>query len=483
MIIDVAKGSPGPVTADVCVMGGGVAGITVALRLATKGYRVALIEAGPAAPSTASQEFYKGENVGTENLRVDETRLRALGGSSNHWGGWCRELDAYDFNRTDLSGRGWPISSSDLAPYLDQAAAILGVSSATGADLPLASSDENLQTIQMYFAVPPTRFGERYGAALSATPNVGVFLNAAVTSAERDADTGRIAAVTARSLAGGSLTCRARFFVLAFGTVENIRTLLLWNRLNGGLISPSDDLGRYYMQHLHQALGEFATIDGATPLPPSNSPGNPTVFLASTEKVLREKGLGAFRLYSAEINCDALVDSLRGVVSGAFCSAVTGGGRLLATCEQRPNRDSRISLAAVDDAFGQSRVRLDWEIDTGDAHTLLEAGLEFGRYLIRSGLGRLRINPDVLAGGEPLRGWTALPSAPGAAGHQLGGARMSREPSDGVTDSNCRLWATGNLYIAGGAVFRTSGHANPTLTITQLALRLSDELDRRLMTG
>src|SRR6478752_5914893 len=140
MIIDLSTGPVGELpNFDVCVAGAGVAGLTVALQLAERGRRVALIEAGGRDSSSASQDFYRGENAGVENLPLDQTRLRMLGGSSNHWGGWCRPLDPYDFSRTDLtSGTGWPINDTLLRPHLEKAAAALGINSASGADLPLS---------------------------------------------------------------------------------------------------------------------------------------------------------------------------------------------------------------------------------------------------------------------------------------------------------------------------------------------------------
>jgi len=137
-------------------------------------------------------------------------------------------------------------------------------------------------------------------------------------------------------------------------------------------------------------------------------------------------------------------------------------------------------LSTETDAFGLPRARLDWRLSQSDASTLRQAALEFGRYLIGAGLGRLKVNQAVLDGAAPLAGWTALPSAPGAAGHQMGGLRMSASASDGVTDPDCRLWNIENVFVAGSAVFRTCGHANPTLTLTQLALRLADRLHREL---
>ncbi len=65
--------------------------------------------------------------------------------------------------------------------------------------------------------------------------------------------------------------------------------------------------------------------------------------------------------------------------------------------------------------------------------------------------------------------------------HHMGTTRMSDDPKTGVVDADCRVHGLSNLYIAGSSVFPTSGYANPTLTIVALALRLGDELRRRMM--
>jgi choline dehydrogenase-like flavoprotein len=53
---------------------------------------------------------------------------------------------------------------------------------------------------------------------------------------------------------------------------------------------------------------------------------------------------------------------------------------------------------------------------------------------------------------------------------------MSERPEDGVVDVNCRVHGVENLYVAGSSVFPTSSHANPTLMIVALSLRLADHL-------
>ena len=64
--------------------------------------------------------------------------------------------------------------------------------------------------------------------------------------------------------------------------------------------------------------------------------------------------------------------------------------------------------------------------------------------------------------------------------HHMGTTRMNANPKHGVVNADCRVHGIGNLYVAGSSVFPTSGSANPTLTIVALALRLADQIKRRM---
>jgi choline dehydrogenase-like flavoprotein len=112
----------------VLIIGSGPAGTSLALRLAQHGTGALVLEAGPEEYSDDSQEFYTGEIFGDGYYDLDATRLRHFGGSSNHWEGWCRPLDARDFERReDVPHTGWPIGKADLDPFLEDAAGILEV--------------------------------------------------------------------------------------------------------------------------------------------------------------------------------------------------------------------------------------------------------------------------------------------------------------------------------------------------------------------
>ena len=68
-------------------------------------------------------------------------------------------------------------------------------------------------------------------------------------------------------------------------------------------------------------------------------------------------------------------------------------------------------------------------------------------------------------------------------GHTAGTTRMSEDPKLGVVDSNCQVHGVARLYVAGASVFPTSGHANPTLMIVSLAIRLADKIKVDLGVG
>ena len=123
---------------DICIVGAGAAGITVAHELIGSGIDVILLEGGGKDYTEESQAIYQGTTTGRKYKNLDESRLRFFGGSTNHWAGSCRQLDEIDFERRDwVENSGWPISKSDIAPYYERASKYT----------PLTSEPENLWVI------------------------------------------------------------------------------------------------------------------------------------------------------------------------------------------------------------------------------------------------------------------------------------------------------------------------------------------------
>jgi choline dehydrogenase-like flavoprotein len=157
-----------------------------------------------------------------------------------------------------------------------------------------------------------------------------------------------------------------------------------------------------------------------------------------------------------------------------------------ALCEQAPNPASRVLLTRERDALGMPRVALDWRQTRLDRESIVRGLALAARELGSQGIGRMQV--AMVSGGEPFVVHSADADAPGdldfefgSGFHHMGTARMHADPRHGVVDPNCRVHSVGNLYVAGSAVFPTSGSSPPTFTLTALALRLADHLRRKVL--
>ncbi len=497
--------------ADLAIIGGGVAGITLARTLAGSGISVCVVEAGGLEPDPEVQSLYEGENTGID-YSPSATRLRLFGGSSNHWGGYCRPLDAIDFEQRDwVPFSGWPFAIDELIPYYEPAAEIVEVAPGrfddrkywqrvTGEKLPgLATGRMRLQFVQFS---SPTRFGSRYGDELKAAANTRILLNANVTRISASDDARGVKRLAIRTLNGLTHSVKARYYVLAAGGLENARILLLSNNvIQAGLGNQNDLVGRFFMEHPH--MGGFAemVVADLNRLPKilrervmaegrsAKAAFNPTQAFLREHRLLNATFMmGVAGKYSADQLPEAanandtarrdmlmaarrfLTDNDDAVKPGhpdEFGVWLGIGG----SCEQAPNPDSRVSLSTQHDALDLAKIKLNWRLTEQDRlsfYTHLHSlPLEFGAL----GIGRLR---------EMVADQSDWPQPLGGGSHHMGTTRMSDDPLRGVVDHNCKVHAVDNLYVAGSSVFPTSGASNPTLTLVALTLRLADHLKGRI---
>ena len=471
---------------DVAIAGGGVAGIIAARRLAAHGLRVALIEAGGTEFTEESQDFYKGETIGHDYFDLDVTRLRYLGGTSNHWAGWCRPLDPIDFESRDyVEWSGWPISHEDLEPYLKEAASILDISA--DFDAPADPTDENLQPVRFQYS-PPTRLRPKYEGELAASDRITTFLNLSVTDIRLNEAGTAVEHLQCRRSTNADATpveLRADRYVLAMGGLEIPRLLLNSNsQLPAGIGNQRDLVGRFFMDHPHFNLGQMIV----------GNPGRPALGqLAGLKEHVRA-------LICSSEAMRSVVDEVRPrftcrrletwAVTPAFMrsrrilncgirvrvntdSDSTFNGRLDAAYEQMPNPDSRLTLSDDVDAYGLRRLVLDWRLSELDRRTARETAIEIGKKLISLDNGRLKLADWLM---DDSLGFPGLDVDEVAGHHHMGTTRMANGPERGVVDANCKVFGIEDLFITSSSVFPTAGHANPTLTIAQLSLRLADHL-------
>jgi choline dehydrogenase-like flavoprotein len=490
VLIDARTAAPRlEIDTDLCIIGAGAAGIAIAREFAGTRVRVTLLESGGRTPDAATQSLYRGTSMAQKYFRLDTTRSRYFGGSTNCWMGFCRPLDADDFEARDwIPHSGWPFDRAFLEPYYRRAQRVCGLGpfGYRGADFSsprrpeLAFSDARVLT--HCFQIAPTRFGEIYHDELARAENVDTWLYANVVEIEADPGARRVARLRVRVLDGPEFSLRPRAVVLATGGIENARLLLASNRVEAaGLGNRHDLVGRFFMEHPHTISGEFLPSPAARPLGlyQLHRRGGVEVLgvLALSAAVRRSERLANFTASLAPRPQQGGFERDLGVVIAAFDAEGEGAKGVPRfafsnECEQVPNPESRVQLAYERDALGMNRVTLKWRLTAEDRDSLRRSHELIAREVGRAGLGRVK--PGL---GEPLGAW---PADLNGARHHMGTTRMHTDPRQGVVDADSRVHGISNLFVAGSSVFPTAGAANPTLTIVALALRLADRLKQEL---
>lgn len=511
MIADFRNAPPPQIEADLCIVGGGMAGIALAHRFAGSRLRVALIESGGTAFDADTQRLYAGDLVGLPYFDPTVTRLRFLGGSSNHWTGQTGVLEPHDMQpRAWVPGPAWPIQPDELGKWVSPAARLLQFQGESYdlAELfraiglpPSPFAATGLQLHAWRHSEPPLAFAAAYGPALAAAANVQLWLHANVTDIHTGPDARHVTGLALRSLSGQAATLRARAYVLACGGIENPRLLLsATGTMPMGLGNAHDQVGRCFMEHPNVPIATLAPGSLAELYPyVTRSPGigQPTdwrgaISLSATFRA-REQCLGA--TLKLDLPRVGLTGAVRKGGIGHVLRHPGGIGRnlwrhyvdgliptpldlpdqpLVIELEQAPDPDSRITLGEERDALGLRQPLLDWRLGTAERRTAALFATEIAREFGRRGWGRVRRAAWLDAPGA------AWPDELEGAHHHMGTTRMSTDPRSGVVDPDCRMHGIDNLYIAGCSVFPTGGYVNPSLTILALALRLGEHLAREL---
>src|SRR5262249_43040274 len=220
-------------TPRIGIIGSGPAGITIARKLAQAKIPSVIIEAGDADYTDESQDFYRGKVVGDSYFDLDVCRLRFLGGSSNHWAGWCRILEAHDFlPKPHVPNSGWPIRRADIEPFLPEVFDILGIQPFRP-DMPL---DDNMSWFEVIKS-SHVHFGEKFNLELDKNPYVAVVLNTEVSELKGDGRIVTAAKLWSQGADAGELALD--YFVVCTGGLENSRLLLWSNAQSNGAVVPN----------------------------------------------------------------------------------------------------------------------------------------------------------------------------------------------------------------------------------------------------
>ena len=495
---------------DLCIVGAGPAGLTLADALRGIGADIVILESGGHEIDAAAQDLNDGTTVGSTYGDLRQVRHRQVGGTAAIWNTGIGEataakyvpLDPIDFTvRPWVPLSGWPFGADALAPFYERAQRVCGLGrfdydAATWTEgslgtLPLGGG----LTTRIYQFGLAKPFMVDLPAAVAAAPSVRLVHHATACKLATDAAGEHVHSVEAAGAAGARFVVRARLVVLAMGAIENARLLLVSNDARTeGLGNGSGWVGRCFMEHprdfaIRWIPARRAILDEARFYDIHAAACGTSVMgrVAIAEEALRHKALPQasatllpFRQGGASWlgrQVQRAADMLG--LGDALLKRYPRGGaewsrhpqpstaydavRLLFNTEQFPNPENRVVLGTARDRFGVPRTELHWHWTAGDHQRLMGLRAVLREGFAAAGLGRVEFAEGVPP--NPL------------AHHHAGTTRMHDDPAHGVVAADSRVHGTANLYVAGASVFPTAGFANPTLTIVALALRLADRLE------
>jgi choline dehydrogenase-like flavoprotein len=516
---------------DVCVIGAGAAGITLAMELSESALSVVLLESGGTGIESDTHELCRGRSIGIEHHGMFDGRARRLGGTTTRWAGQALPLQGIDFEARDwVSDSGWPIHPDAVRGFYDRACRVLGIppfgeagGRCDGARVryPPGFDESRLVPLRSRFSPTPD-FAKAYALPLRGIARARVVLHANVTEIVTDATGRSVDHVRARSLDGRGVVVAAKAFVVSAGGIETARLLLVSDRHDtGGIGNGMDLVGRYFQDHPGLVVGRVHSADPrrlVRVFRPRRVNGirHQPLFrisegLQRSERLLNVGGAvlyGAFGGPNPVSSGKAVVRALRDrrfgreewatvrsiarrprpVVGAALGLYLLGRPPIDASLvpvltvggEQAPNRDSRVYLSDSVDSLGMRRVNLDWRLTEQETRSWSRFAEVAASEFERTRLGSVELD-DLLLPEDPAE----LSGRIVDAAHHMGTTRMGRSPADGVVDRDCRVFGVENLFVASSSVFPSGGLSNPTLTIIALAIRLADHLkgERRVEPG
>lgn len=527
------------VKCDVCIVGTGPVGASLAVDLKRRGLSVFMLESGLAKVDRKIQSLSDVFIASPQaHHQMDAAVCRSLGGTSRLWGGRCTFLDEIDFQKREyIPNSGWPISYDDVARHLDGAAQLLGCDDGNfEADEWISTNDADIDLRHIERWVNETRSFRQLPDL--AGDGIKILLNATVVGIDVVPGTQVIRGLHVER-EGRKATFRgATYYVLAMGGIETARLLMnvqtMHTRLFGGCTGP---LGRNYMGHLSGSIAcihffkpdiarKFANIEGrrsfgrrrlaltsgsqrehrlpnigfwpdnATYFDPLHSSGMlSAVFLTLSLPGIRNIVPHAIR-QSLKIEFRNIWPHLGNIVRD-MPRTLAG---LAEISRQRLLFERRLPRLFVYNQQGvyplrfhaeqspsaQNRIRLSSDTDwLGVPRAIVEFSysiedmrrvIEAHTILDRS-LRRLGIGELIYDDAESLLDPVEQLQKLAPDGlHQIGLTRMADTASAGVVDANCRIFEFQNLFIAGSSTFPTSGQAAPTLPSVALAVRLSEHI-------
>jgi choline dehydrogenase-like flavoprotein len=512
-----------PLSADVCVVGAGAAGIALAIELSKANLKVLILESGDVRPQKSDQVLNEGEIAGQQFTGLTSGRVRAFGGSTRLWFGQCIRLEDIDLVERDwVPYSGWPISMTELAPWYQHAERFFRLEGEPydeqvyrnfGTSPPAWSDGELCTHFTIY--TPNVNLGSLFYRYVKESSRIRLIVKANVLEVTTEAAGTLCTGLRIASLDGKSARVNAPAVVLCGGGIENARLLLLSrSQKRDGLGNDRDLVGRFLQDHPNATTANVYATDMRSlhALFSLQYKGDVRYFpkfslhprkqeeehcLNCTSHLVFEQdensGFAACREIYRGVRRNQRPSDMRRkllniaadfptVLRSASAFLLKGKSplgkptkvRLQCHAEQLPDRESRVTLSEEKDLLGLPKARVHWKVNEVERSTMRVITQSMHDELQRLGLARVEIDPWLQDDAQEWKNRMV------DSYHHIGTTRMAVDQNSGVVNDNCEVFGTQGLYVAGSSVFPTSGYANPTLTIVALSLRLASHIREAL---
>jgi choline dehydrogenase-like flavoprotein len=500
---------------DICIIGAGAAGISIALELINTPHKVVLLEGGGFEYDDRVQELYKGKITGQAYYPLKSARLHFFGGTTGHWGGLVSNFESSVFEKRDwINLSGWPFTAKEMAPYYVRAHDRLELGeynfdldywlgqNPSLAPLPL-NKEVFFNKIWRYCVPEAMKFGKKFKEKIVQSENIHLYTYANVVDIRARENISEISEVVVKNYTGKTHKVRAKYFILACCAIQNSRLLLACTgQVSAGIGNQYDHVGRYFMENIEvksaelwlkqpsslqlymrnppnfmaelalsfKKQQELKILNGILLLDPLDKARKTPPFIKSwTNEDPREDRKKMDKIYE---------DAEESGIQKFFGSKEHASFEVTMRLEQVPNPLSRVTLDTKEkDELGVPRANLNWAFTQLEKRTARTIYQLLGREVGIAGIGRVKVEESLLDEKNDT-----MPSTTSGGWHHMGTTRMSDDPKKGVVNGDCRVHNIHNFYIAGSSCFPNGSAVNPTFSIIALSIRLADHLKKVIQT-
>jgi choline dehydrogenase-like flavoprotein len=515
-----SMGSDQSLVYEICIVGTGPSGISLATKFNNTKYSIVMLESGGLLPDPKYQTLNKGKNSGPRFLSLDGSRIRCWGGGSLLWAGHCGQFSQDEFNQKEyIPLSGWPINKEDLNKYYEEASGLLGINyELFGGErylddiwnLGLSKFDVQKSFLSESLLLKANsenrNFGTKFKNEIQSSDNIDVIYHATVTNIQLSENRKTVTNLIINSLNGNKAIIKANVYILAAGALENPRLLLASNvGINNAEGNNRHFVGKCFMSH--PGVSEAAEIH--------NTNNVSSVCLKNNNFHNVDKNIIPYlqvkdnlritnKLLKHSIEIKAYPDLINGSTywSGRIFSEfdkLKGNFQIMESIEkllcrlsgnkynsllwdvgvgieQQPRLNNKLNLDGDVDSLGVPLLNMYWDnLSELEKNTIIEAIKLLAQELGMNNTGRIKLTKNLLSG-EAFNQQDPI-------NHHIGTTRMSDSILTGVVDKNCKVFSVSNLYLSGSSVFTTSSNVNPTFTIIALSLRLGDHLKKVLISN